>query len=137
MGLMSEPPHATEGLVNSTMINTKRSSARKIVEIPELLSIICSFSSRSQCARLSCVSRRFFTAATPMVWEKVKGVHYLIALIPGTEISSAFAKSQLMTHISSIVRYILDLPMHPVILNLPLRPFPLFPTSLVSTSMLH
>ncbi|KAG8684045.1 hypothetical protein FRC08_013927 [Ceratobasidium sp. 394] len=61
-----------------------RSSARRLFELPELLRLICKSLGDEPLSNLLYVSRAFFRAAAPLVWEDVAGAHHLLKLIPGT-----------------------------------------------------
>jgi hypothetical protein len=51
----------------------------------ELLRTVCSFSESSDHPELLRVSRSFFNAAAPLVWENIEGVEKLLLVIPGVK----------------------------------------------------
>ncbi|CAE6478277.1 unnamed protein product [Rhizoctonia solani] len=61
-------------------------AARKLVRVPELLSIICTFMGPSECKEVASISRIWFLAATPVIWKDVIGIHHLLALFPDAEV---------------------------------------------------
>lgn len=65
----------------------------RILQIPELLSLICRHSvPRAQTCLLR-VSRTFFDSAAPVVWENVSGVHNLLVLLPGVTVTRSTEES--------------------------------------------
>ncbi|KAG9125897.1 hypothetical protein FRC07_005719 [Ceratobasidium sp. 392] len=65
---------------------TYKSTVHKLFKVPELLVIISKHSEIKHLPRLLRVSRTFFRAAVPLIWEEVTGVHNLLELLPGVEI---------------------------------------------------
>ncbi|CAE6421061.1 hypothetical protein ACGC1H_006692 [Rhizoctonia solani] len=61
-------------------------AGQKLVRVPELLSIICTFLGLSECKEVASVSRIWFLAATPVIWKHMVGIHHLLALFPDAEI---------------------------------------------------
>lgn len=59
--------------------------AKRLVETPEMLRLICEHASTSDQVRLSCVSRLLFKISAPIIWENVEGVHNLLLLLPGVK----------------------------------------------------
>ncbi|KAB5589448.1 hypothetical protein CTheo_7102 [Ceratobasidium theobromae] len=58
----------------------------RVLEVPELLSLICSFSRISDCVRLAQTCRPVFKVATAFVWQHVDGAQNLLTLLSGTRI---------------------------------------------------
>ncbi|QRV95865.1 hypothetical protein RhiJN_23883 [Ceratobasidium sp. AG-Ba] len=56
----------------------------RVIEMPELLDLICSFADVSDCARLSRTSKAAFEIAVPFVWREVEGVKNILSLIGAT-----------------------------------------------------
>ncbi|KAG8738011.1 hypothetical protein FRC10_007404 [Ceratobasidium sp. 414] len=54
--------------------------ASRVFEVPELLSLICSFARTSDCARLSRTCRTAFNVAVAFVWDQTNGQHLLLLL---------------------------------------------------------
>ncbi|KAG8764395.1 hypothetical protein FRC12_008113 [Ceratobasidium sp. 428] len=63
------------------MIN--ESTTHKLFKVPELLTIICDYSGCRRSPHLLGISRAFFLAGLPSIWEQVVGVHNLLKLLPG------------------------------------------------------
>lgn len=55
-----------------------------VLKVPELLSLICSFSRTSDCARLARTSRQVFKVSVGYVWNNVDGAQNLLMLLGGT-----------------------------------------------------
>ncbi|KAG8691238.1 hypothetical protein FRC08_010224 [Ceratobasidium sp. 394] len=55
-----------------------------LLHIPELATLICSFSTPPDCARLSRTSRALFDITAPFIWGHVDGVKNLLALLEPT-----------------------------------------------------
>ncbi|KAG8743225.1 hypothetical protein FRC10_000226 [Ceratobasidium sp. 414] len=55
--------------------------------IPELLQLVCEYSTGATCVQIAYSSRFFFRVATPYVWKELRGAHNLLSLVPGVEIS--------------------------------------------------
>ncbi|KAH7334354.1 hypothetical protein B0J17DRAFT_673044 [Rhizoctonia solani] len=68
-------------------------ASQKLVQVPELLSIICTFLEPSERNKLASVSRSWFLAATPVIWREITGVHHLLALFPDAVIKSTGANT--------------------------------------------
>ncbi|KAF8598826.1 hypothetical protein BDV93DRAFT_547216 [Ceratobasidium sp. AG-I] len=60
------------------------SSARRVADIPELISSIASFLDNSGLAPMMRVSQHFFRIAGPSIWREVPNIEALLSLIPGT-----------------------------------------------------
>jgi hypothetical protein len=58
----------------------------RVLEVPELLSLICSFARISDCVRLAQTCRPVFKVATAFVWQHVDGAQHLLTLLSGTRI---------------------------------------------------
>ncbi|KAG8684043.1 hypothetical protein FRC08_013925 [Ceratobasidium sp. 394] len=63
-------------------------SAHRLFELPELLGLIFNHIDDRLLSKLLYVSRPFFRAAVPLIWEDVPGAYHLLKLIPGVEISN-------------------------------------------------
>ncbi|KAG8707444.1 hypothetical protein FRC09_001820 [Ceratobasidium sp. 395] len=61
------------------------SATHKLFKVPELLTMICSYSGCRYSPRLLRISRAFFLAGAPFIWEKVVGVQHILELLPGVE----------------------------------------------------
>ncbi|KAG8745919.1 hypothetical protein FRC10_006723 [Ceratobasidium sp. 414] len=61
----------------------------RVLTTPELLSFICQFAKRSDDLNLLRVSRPFFDAAAPFVWENLRGVKNILTLISGIKFVSS------------------------------------------------
>ncbi|KAG9125896.1 hypothetical protein FRC07_005718 [Ceratobasidium sp. 392] len=59
------------------------STARQVLKVPELLGIICKYSDCRRSPGFLRVSRAFFRAVAPLVWEEVAGAHHVLKLLPG------------------------------------------------------
>lgn len=59
--------------------------ARRLVETPEMLRLVCELSEASDQVKFSCASRLFFGIAAPVIWGSVVGAHNLLALLPGVK----------------------------------------------------
>jgi hypothetical protein len=57
-------------------------TAHKVFETPELLSLISSYNTLNGCAQLICTSKSAFYAAVPFVWSYVEDVRDLLVLFP-------------------------------------------------------
>ena len=57
----------------------------RVLEVPELVRLICSFVEKPNLAQLLTVSRCFFHCAAPLVWKEVSGVMILLCLLPSLE----------------------------------------------------
>ncbi|KAG8708330.1 hypothetical protein FRC09_001316 [Ceratobasidium sp. 395] len=62
------------------MINT--SKTHKLFEVSELLRAIYGYSERRHWPRLLRISRAFFLAGVPLVWEEVVGIQNILKLLP-------------------------------------------------------
>ncbi|KAF8601768.1 hypothetical protein BDV93DRAFT_524524 [Ceratobasidium sp. AG-I] len=69
------------------MPTTTAQARRKVFETPELLSLICSFSSRWARLKIFRTNKSGFIAAVPFLWEQVNGVVHLLKLLPNIEIT--------------------------------------------------
>ncbi|KAG8699945.1 hypothetical protein FRC12_022667 [Ceratobasidium sp. 428] len=58
----------------------------RVFEVPELLSLICSFASTSDCVLLSRTCKTVFKVSTAFVWSNVDGGQFLLSLLGGTRI---------------------------------------------------
>ncbi|QRV84647.1 LRR receptor-like serine/threonine-protein kinase [Ceratobasidium sp. AG-Ba] len=58
------------------------SAPTRVFEIPELVSLICGFVERRDCARLLRVRRSLFAFVRPFVWKDVTGAVALLSLLP-------------------------------------------------------
>ncbi|KAG8707446.1 hypothetical protein FRC09_001822 [Ceratobasidium sp. 395] len=66
-----------------------RSTApHKIFGVPELLGIICKYSECLRSPHLLQISRAFFLAGVPLVWQEVVGVQNLLKLLPGVSFNA-------------------------------------------------
>ncbi|KDN33977.1 hypothetical protein RSAG8_12936, partial [Rhizoctonia solani AG-8 WAC10335] len=73
-------------LIPNIMAEDHHIAGERLVRVPELLGIICTFLGPSECKEVVSVSRTWFRAATPVIWKEVAGIHHLLALFPGGEI---------------------------------------------------
>ncbi|KAF8599984.1 hypothetical protein BDV93DRAFT_608918 [Ceratobasidium sp. AG-I] len=55
--------------------------SQRVFQVPELVALICSFSTVSDCARLLCTNRTLSKVAIAPVWRHVDGVRHLLGLI--------------------------------------------------------
>ncbi|KAF8604435.1 hypothetical protein BDV93DRAFT_606117 [Ceratobasidium sp. AG-I] len=62
-------------------------ASRNVLNTPELLSHICTFSRPLDLVRLCRASRSAFHTTMPLIWRNVDGAHNLLALLPGTHVS--------------------------------------------------
>lgn len=69
------------------------SSVQRVVETPELLSLISDFSGKNDRVTLLSVSRRTFTCAAASLWKEISDVMVLFKLFPGVVITKS-AKSK-------------------------------------------
>ncbi|KAF8593007.1 hypothetical protein BDV93DRAFT_516897, partial [Ceratobasidium sp. AG-I] len=69
------------------MSTTAAQARRKVFETPELLSLICSFSSRWARLKIYRTNKSGFLAAVPFLWEQVNGVVHLLKLLPNIKIT--------------------------------------------------
>ncbi|KAG8707447.1 hypothetical protein FRC09_001823 [Ceratobasidium sp. 395] len=58
------------------------STAHKLFEVPELLGIIYGYTERRRRPRLLRISRAFFLAGAPLIWEEVVGIQFILRLLP-------------------------------------------------------
>ncbi|QRW07390.1 hypothetical protein RhiLY_06389 [Ceratobasidium sp. AG-Ba] len=58
-------------------------SCSAVLDIPELVSLVCESAPVSDCAVLLRVSRLFFDCAAPLVWKNIHGVTKLFSLLDG------------------------------------------------------
>ncbi|KAG8713295.1 hypothetical protein FRC09_018887 [Ceratobasidium sp. 395] len=63
-------------------------AAHKILGVPELLGIICKYSECFRSPHLLQISRAFFLAGAPLVWQEVVGVQNLLKLLPGVSFNA-------------------------------------------------
>ncbi|CAE7185602.1 unnamed protein product [Rhizoctonia solani] len=56
----------------------------KVLKVPELLSLICSFARTADCVSLARTCRPIFKVATVFVWQHVNGAQNLLTLLSGT-----------------------------------------------------
>ncbi|KAG8728495.1 hypothetical protein FRC12_021694 [Ceratobasidium sp. 428] len=64
------------------------SSSYRVLKLPELAHIVCSFLNKGTCANLLYVSRDVYTSVLPVVWEATR-LEVVLLLIPGMEIYKA------------------------------------------------
>lgn len=65
------------------------SSARHVLENPELLSLIVAFLGRRDCASMLRASQRTFACAVASLWKDIREVTLLFKLIPGVTITKS------------------------------------------------
>jgi hypothetical protein len=80
-------------------VSVKSPGEHDLINIPELLALICRDLPRADCVRVLYSSRLFFQLAVSYVWRELRGIHNLINLIPGVEVAEVGWKSK------SIVSY--------------------------------
>ncbi|KAF8605609.1 hypothetical protein BDV93DRAFT_554462 [Ceratobasidium sp. AG-I] len=54
----------------------------RVVELPELVRLICSFAETVHLVKLLTVSHHFFYCAAPLIWREVSGITKLLDLLP-------------------------------------------------------
>jgi hypothetical protein len=68
----------------SIQVGTSNLRPPRVLEVPELLSLICSFSRTADCARLARTCKSVFKVSTAFVWNHVDGAQHLLCLLGGT-----------------------------------------------------
>lgn len=58
-------------------------SCSAVLDIPELVALVCESAPISDCAVLLRVSRLFFDCAAPLVWKNIHGVTKLFSVLDG------------------------------------------------------
>ncbi|KAG8761234.1 hypothetical protein FRC12_009437 [Ceratobasidium sp. 428] len=66
----------------------RSTTPHKIFGVPELLGIICKYSECLRSPHLLQISRAFFLAGVPLVWQEVVGVQNLLKLLPGVSFNA-------------------------------------------------
>ncbi|KAG9074771.1 hypothetical protein FS749_013641 [Ceratobasidium sp. UAMH 11750] len=59
------------------------STASQVFDTAELAILICERVRASDLTRMCSINRAMFFVASPMIWERVKGIHILLSLLPG------------------------------------------------------
>lgn len=65
----------------------REARSHRIFEVPELVGLMCKYSSNPQRARLARVSQSFFNITAPLIWERVEGAHKILKLLSATTVS--------------------------------------------------
>lgn len=79
-------PQTSTNLLFATM-HGLTSSVQRMMETPELLSLICDFSGKNDRVTLLSVSRRTFACAAASLWKEISDVMVLFKLFPGVVIT--------------------------------------------------
>ena len=59
-----------------------RAPSSRVLELPELVSLICNYSETADLVKLLRVSRNLFHCVAPLIWRDLDGVTKLLDLIP-------------------------------------------------------